>query len=258
MTTIVAPPVSVADAPPGSSRTMAQPLTAIRHRDVSTVGGKGANLGEMIAAGFPVPPGFVLPIDAYLQFYESNRLGPRIAAELRNVDVDDPASLERTAAAVRALILGGRVPDDLEDAIHRAYEDLSKTQTLCRRVAVRSSATAEDTAQFSFAGMFESFLNVFGDVGCRRRGQGVLGVDFRRARALLSNQAGAARRDAGGGRRATDGEFREIGRHVHLRPGDARFHRASSSRRRGDWAKRWCRERSRPIATCSTRRRSPC
>ena len=144
---------------------MVQPLTAIRHRDVSTVGGKGANLGEMIAAGFPVPPGFVLPIDAYLQFYESNRLGPRIAAELRNVDVDDPASLDRTAAAVRALILSGRVPADLEDAIHRAYEDLSKTQTLCRRVAVRSSATAEDTAQFSFAGMFESFLNVFGAAG---------------------------------------------------------------------------------------------
>jgi pyruvate,water dikinase len=162
MTTAAAPLASAADAPPNNSRTLVQPLTAIRHADVSTVGGKGANLGEMIAAGFPVPPGFVLPIDAYLQFYESNRLGPRIAAELRNVDVDDPASLERTAAAVRALILAGRVPDDLADAIHRAYDDLATTQTLCRRVAVRSSATAEDTAQFSFAGMFESFLNVFG------------------------------------------------------------------------------------------------
>jgi pyruvate,water dikinase len=162
MTTTAAPRVSNADAPPSNPRTLVQPLTAIRHADVSTVGGKGANLGEMIAAGFPVPPGFVLPIDAYLQFYESNRLGPRIAAELRNVDVDDPASLERTAAAVRALILAGRVPDDLADAIHRAYDDLAMTQTLCRRVAVRSSATAEDTAQFSFAGMFESFLNVFG------------------------------------------------------------------------------------------------
>ena len=119
MTTTAAPLVSAADAPPNNSRTLVQPLTAIRHGDVSTVGGKGANLGEMTAAGFPVPPGFVLPIDAYLQFYESNRLGPRIAAELRNIDVDDPASLERTAAAVRALILGGRVPEDLADAIHQ-------------------------------------------------------------------------------------------------------------------------------------------
>ena len=75
MTTTAAPPASAADAPPSSSRTMVQPLTAIRHGDVSTVGGKGANLGEMIAAGFPVPPGFVLPIDAYLQFYEANASG---------------------------------------------------------------------------------------------------------------------------------------------------------------------------------------
>ena len=139
-----------------------QPLTAIRHGDVSTVGGKGANLGEMIGAGFPVPPGFVLPIDAYRRFYESNRLGPRVAAALRGIDVDDPASLERTATSLRSLILEGHVPDDLADAIHQAYEDLASSQTLCRRVAVRSSATAEDTAQFSFAGMFESFLNVFG------------------------------------------------------------------------------------------------
>jgi pyruvate, water dikinase len=160
MTTTAAP--LAPEAPGSNPRTLVQPLTAIRHADVSTVGGKAANLGELIAAGFPVPPGFVLPVDAYLLFYERNRLGPRIAAELHSLDVDDPASLERTAAAVRSLILAGRVPDDLADAIHQAYDDLAKTQTLCRRVAVRSSATAEDTAQFSFAGMFESFLNVVG------------------------------------------------------------------------------------------------
>jgi pyruvate,water dikinase len=162
MTTISAPPGSTPDASLDESRTLVQPLTAIRHGDVSTVGGKGANLGEMIAAGFPVPPGFVLPIDAYRRFYDSNRLGRRIAAAMRGIDVDDPASLERTAATLRSLVLDGHVPDDLADAIHQAYDDLADSQTLCRRVAVRSSATAEDTTQFSFAGMFESFLNVFG------------------------------------------------------------------------------------------------
>ena len=162
MTTISAPPGATSDASLDESRTLVQPLTAIRHSDVSTVGGKGANLGEMIAAGFPVPPGFVLPIDAYRRFYESNRLGPRIAAAMRGVDVDDSASLERTAATLRSLVLDGHVPDDLADAIHQAYDDIADSETLFRRVAVRSSATAEDTAQFSFAGMFESFLNVFG------------------------------------------------------------------------------------------------
>ena len=166
--TTTAPLVSTSDTLPADPRTLVQPLTAIRHGDVSTVGGKGANLGEMIAAGFPVPPGFVLPIDAYRRFYESNRLGPRVAAALRGVDVDDPASLERTATSLRSLILEGHVPDDLADAIHQAYEDLASSQTLCRRVAVRSSATAEDTAQFSFAGMFDSLLNV-GNAARRRR-----------------------------------------------------------------------------------------
>jgi pyruvate,water dikinase len=162
MTAIAAPPMPLADAPASESRTLVQPLSAIRHADVSTVGGKGANLGEMIASGFPVPDGFVLPIDAYRRFCENNRLGSRITSWLGRIDVDDPASLERCAAALRALVLEAPVPEDLADAIQQGYDDLAKSQTLCRRVAVRSSATAEDTAQFSFAGMFESFLNVFG------------------------------------------------------------------------------------------------
>lgn len=140
------------------------PFASVRHADVPTVGGKGANLGEMTAAGLPVPPGFILTIEAYRQFYESNELGTRIAAELARIDPDDPAALNRSSTALRRLILDGTVPDGLRAAIEQAYDALAKDQTLCRRVAVRSSATAEDTAQFSFAGMFESFLNVSGKV----------------------------------------------------------------------------------------------
>lgn len=133
-----------------------------RRSDVPTLGGKGANLGEMTAAGLPVPPGFVLSIDAYRQFYESNNLGPKVAAELKGLDPDNPAELDRHASALRQMILSGVVPDSLRTAVESAYDNLLKDQTQPVRVAVRSSATAEDTAQFSFAGMFESFLNVSG------------------------------------------------------------------------------------------------
>jgi len=164
MTTTLAPD---AVGPIGLSApavTMVVPFASVRRADVPTVGGKGANLGEMTAAGLPVPPGFVLTIEAYRQFYESNELGPRVAAELKRIDPDDPAALERSATTLQHMILDGSVPDALRMAIEQAYDELAKDQTLCRRVAVRSSATAEDTAQSSFAGMFESFLNVSGKV----------------------------------------------------------------------------------------------
>jgi pyruvate,water dikinase len=153
-------PPAVPSGPPFAG--MIVPFANVRRTDVSTVGGKGANLGEMIAAGLPVPPGFVLTIEAYRQFCDSNELGPRVAAELKRIDSDDPAVLDRSAAALRQIILGGSVPDSLRLAIEQAYDALAKDQAPRGRVAVRSSATAEDTAQFSFAGMFESFLNVSG------------------------------------------------------------------------------------------------
>ncbi|HEV8214807.1 MAG TPA: phosphoenolpyruvate synthase [Gemmatimonadaceae bacterium] len=139
-----------------------RPFAALTRADVPTVGGKGANLGEMTAAGLPVPPGFVLTIDAYQRFYESNALGERIATELKALDADDPAALEASAKRLRQIILDGRVPDDLCHEIEEAYDHIAPDEAPDPRVAVRSSATAEDTAQFSFAGMFESFLNVSG------------------------------------------------------------------------------------------------
>ena len=141
---------------------LVRPFATLRRTDVPTVGGKGANLGEMTAAGLPVPPGFVLTIDAYQRFYESNALGGRVAAELKQLDADDPAALEASAKRLRQLITDGAVPDDLRHEIENAYDHLAPDEAPDPRVAVRSSATAEDTAQFSFAGMFESFLNVSG------------------------------------------------------------------------------------------------
>ncbi|MCR4338378.1 MAG: phosphoenolpyruvate synthase [Gemmatimonadaceae bacterium] len=142
---------------------MVVPFANVRRADVATVGGKGANLGEMIAAGLPVPPGFVLRIEAYRQFCDANELAPQIDAELRRVDADDSTGLDRSATALRRIILDAPVPEDLRFAVEQAYAALSKDRPDGGRVAVRSSATAEDTAQFSFAGMFESFLNVSGN-----------------------------------------------------------------------------------------------
>ncbi len=160
-TTLVSPPVE------RESRAQTTPLftvafARVRRGDVATVGGKGANLGEMTAAGLPVPPGFIITVDAYRRFYDHNRLSTQVAAALENVNVDDPAGLDRVATALRELIAAGTIPDDVRRDIESAYDELLRDQTLCRRVAVRSSATAEDTAQFSFAGMFESFLDVSG------------------------------------------------------------------------------------------------
>jgi len=158
MTTTLTPRAESAVLHATSPANVVAPFAKLRRADVPTVGGKGANLGEMTAAGLPVPPGFVLTIDAYRQFYESNELGARVAAELKRLDPDDPAALEHSAAALREMILSGSVPDQLRAAIEHAYEALTTDETISSRVAVRSSATAEDTAQFSFAGMFESFL----------------------------------------------------------------------------------------------------
>ena len=162
MTAALARPISEAASGPRSPGVVV-PFANIRRADVATVGGKGANLGEMIAAGLPVPPGFVLTIEAYSRFCDANELAPRIDAELKQVDADDSAGLDRSATALRRIILDAPVPDDLRLAVEQAYSALVRDRPDSARVAVRSSATAEDTAQFSFAGMFESFLNVSGD-----------------------------------------------------------------------------------------------
>lgn len=167
--TIVTPAVArdaeshTALVPAGEGHPLVLPFAAIRRSDVPIVGGKGANLGEMAHIGLPLPPGFVLTIDAYARFVAENDLAPRFATALAGLDADDSDALNATAARLRTLVMAGCIPTDVREAVLEAYRHLAADEhTEEPLVAVRSSATAEDTAQFSFAGMFESFLGVRG------------------------------------------------------------------------------------------------
>jgi pyruvate,water dikinase len=130
--------------------------------DVDFAGGKGANLGELTAAGLPVPQGFVVGAPAYAAFCDTEGLRARIEERLSSVDVDDTAELEAAATEVREMVESEPIPSWLEDAIRSAYLELAAGDDDAP-VAVRSSATAEDTESASFAGMNETFLNVRGD-----------------------------------------------------------------------------------------------
>jgi pyruvate,water dikinase len=135
-------------------------LSDLRRDDVAVAGGKGANLGELVSAGFPVPPGLVVGAPAYGAFCDAGGLRDRLAALLDGVDVDDTARLEAAAARARELVM----TEPLAPALERVLRDRIEAVTEGGRVpvAVRSSATAEDTESASFAGMHESFLNVVG------------------------------------------------------------------------------------------------
>ena len=129
---------------------------------VALVGGKGANLGEMAKAGLPVPPGFIVTAPAYFEVIDQNNLKDKIKAILSDVDVDNPKSLNSASVRVKQLILTAKIPDDLALTIIKAYLKLGRgiKHTLG---AVRSSATAEDLPDASFAGQQETFLNVSGE-----------------------------------------------------------------------------------------------
>ncbi len=133
----------------------------LSHADVDFAGGKGANLGELTAAGFPVPHGFVVGAPAYAAFCDGGGLRERIEERLSAVDVEDTDSLEAAASEVREMVESEPVPDWLTAAIREAYAGLTGGRA-DTPVAVRSSATAEDTESASFAGMNETLLNVIG------------------------------------------------------------------------------------------------
>jgi len=129
--------------------------------DVTTVGGKGANLGELTRAGLPVPPGFVVTADAFRRAMDEG--GVRADLQRRFAEalatVDDPAALAASARDLQALVRKAGVPPSVAAAVLDAYHRMGDAVP----VAVRSSATAEDTAGTSFAGMHETFANVVGD-----------------------------------------------------------------------------------------------
>lgn len=130
--------------------------------DIALVGGKGANLGEMTKAGFPVPDGFIVTSTAYYRFIKENNLSTKIKHLLNTVNFDKSDSLTQVSAHIRKIIIDGSLSDDLAKAVQRAYQRLGGVFTHAR-VAVRSSATAEDLPEASFAGQQETFLNVEGD-----------------------------------------------------------------------------------------------
>lgn len=132
--------------------------------DIQEVGGKCANLGEMTNAGIPVPPGFAVTAWAYKKFITDTGIADEIFSILKDVDVNDSDGLNSTTGKVRELMENAKMPKDIEDAIRKAYRELNKKLKLDDTwVAVRSSATAEDLPDASFAGQQETFLNVRGE-----------------------------------------------------------------------------------------------
>jgi pyruvate, water dikinase len=138
-----------------------RPIADLSKADVSFAGGKGANLGELTAAGLPVPAGFVVGAPVYAAFVARTGLRDRIEARLDGLDVDDSEALEAAAKHCRELVETEPIPGDIAEAIRHNYALLSGGDPEAP-VAVRSSATAEDTEAASFAGMNETFLNVRG------------------------------------------------------------------------------------------------
>lgn len=131
---------------------------ALSKASTPVAGGKGANLGEMTKAGLPVPPGFVVTASAFLGSLDAAGIRRRLVELFGTANADDPAALAATSKEMRELVLQIDLPVELRAALAEAYGRLGKDEP----VAVRSSATSEDTASTSFAGMHETFTHVAG------------------------------------------------------------------------------------------------
>src|SRR5579883_830560 len=136
------------------------PFTAIDHTSLPIAGGKAANLGEMIRAGLPVPPGFCVTTSAYMLVAKEANLEP-VLAELSTTRTDNTAHLTELASTARSLLLSAPIPEAISEAISEAYRVLGDGEAV--PVAVRSSATAEDLPFASFAGQQETYLNILGE-----------------------------------------------------------------------------------------------
>ena len=126
---------------------------------IEVVGGKGASLTRMIQADLPVPTGFYITTAAYRAFIAANELQPKILKILNNVDLDQDQSIEIGSKIIRELFLESTIPLAISEQIQQAYLDLAENSPA---VAVRSSATAEDLPEASFAGQQETYLNIKG------------------------------------------------------------------------------------------------
>jgi pyruvate, water dikinase len=141
------------------------PFNRLGRGDVELVGGKNSSLGEMLRSlsglGITVPDGFATTAQAYREFLQQDGLAARITETLAKLNVDDVALLARTGAQIRRWILDTPFPPPLQQAVLQAWRDMDQGRGIA--VAVRSSATAEDLPEASFAGQQETFLNVRGE-----------------------------------------------------------------------------------------------
>ena len=141
-----------------------QKFEDLNKSDIAIAGGKGANLGELTQAGIPVPPGFVVTAETYQKFMEDTGINDKVLDILDKIDINDTKALQAAAEEIKAIIIETPIPDDMVMFIKEAYNQL------CQRVgeddtdvAIRSSATAEDLPEASFAGQQDTFLHVSGD-----------------------------------------------------------------------------------------------
>jgi len=142
------------------------PFEKLRNTDVGSVGGKNASLGEMISQltqkDIRVPTGFATTANAFQEFLKHDSLGINIIKELDNLDINDVQKLAQSGKKIRNWIMETPFPESLDSAIEQAYEELIEKSSEGTTFAVRSSATAEDLPDASFAGQQESFLNIHG------------------------------------------------------------------------------------------------
>jgi len=135
----------------------------ISKEDVGIAGGKGANLGELTQAGIPVPPGFVVTAETYDKFMNDTGIFNNIMDILSGIDINNTKELQKSAEQIKGIITSTDIPEDISTLIVEGYN------ALCQRVgeedvlvAIRSSATAEDLPEASFAGQQDTFLNIHG------------------------------------------------------------------------------------------------
>ena len=149
----------------------------ISKKDIPIAGGKGANLGEMFNAGFPVPPGYIILASTYSQFLKEKKIDKKIQEKLQDINIEDSEQLQKIAKEIQTLFSQYQMSSDMKEEIQEFYQYIETDEELKNVklaegllkngrdlpfVAVRSSATAEDLPQASFAGQQASFLNIKG------------------------------------------------------------------------------------------------
>lgn len=142
------------------SQRLSLSFSEINKNDIPIAGGKGANLGEMFRNDIPVPDGFVVTSTAYYKFIKETKLLDKIKDELKGIDVENSKALQKAATNIKDMIKRAPMPEAISSEIKDSYHDLCGNAD--KYVAVRSSATAEDLPDASFAGQQETYLNIVG------------------------------------------------------------------------------------------------